>query len=109
MGARERDPQRRGLKIGSMRIGSGLTESRGESGGSFGAAEEALEPAQAFLDALDGSRVRQPQISRSAKGVAGHKRDARFVEHQLGQFGGVFGERAAGSAVRERRPNIGAP
>jgi len=43
MGARERDPQRRGLKIGSMRIGSGLTESGSESGGRFGAAEEALE------------------------------------------------------------------
>ena len=28
-----------------------------ESGGSLGAAEEALEPAQTFLDALDGSRV----------------------------------------------------
>ena len=56
-GASERDPQGRGLKIGSMRIGSGLKESKGESGGSFGAAEKAFEAAQAFLDALDGSRV----------------------------------------------------
>src|SRR6266851_4498218 len=107
MGARERDPQRRGLKIGSMRIGSGRTESRDESGGRFGAAKEAFEAAQAFLDALDGSRIRQSQISGSAKGVAGDKRDARFVEQQLGQFGGVLGQRTAGRAVRKMRRNVG--
>jgi hypothetical protein len=56
-GASERAPQIRGLKIGSMRVGSGLKEFSVESGGSLGAAEEALEPAQTFLDALDGSRV----------------------------------------------------
>src|SRR6266852_9594563 len=39
-GSSEREPQRRGLKIGAMRIGSGRTESRGKSGGSFDAAEE---------------------------------------------------------------------
>src|SRR5713226_10558475 len=107
MGASERDPQRRGLKVGSMRIGSGRTESGGESGGGFGTAKEILEPAQAFLDALDGSGVRQPQITWSAKGIAGHQRDARFVEQHLGQFGGVLGERAAGCAVRKMRSNVG--
>jgi hypothetical protein len=30
MGASEREPQMRGLKIGSIRIGSGRTESKGD-------------------------------------------------------------------------------
>src|ERR1700738_2484624 len=107
MGASDREPQRRGLKIGSMRSGSGLKESKGESRGSLGAAEEALKAAQTFLDALNGSRVRQPQISGSAERVAGHKSDARFIEQQLGQFGGVFCQRAVGRAVRKMRRNGG--
>src|SRR6266478_7906249 len=89
-----------------MRVGSGRTESRGESGGGLGAAKEVFEAAQAFLDALDGSGVREAQVSRSAEGIAGHKRDARFIEQHLGQIGGVFGECVAGAAVGKMRRNV---
>jgi hypothetical protein len=66
-----------------MRIGSGRTES-GKSGGGFGATKETVEAAQTFVDALDGGRVGEAQVSRSAKGIARYKGYPRFLEEKPG-------------------------
>src|SRR5260370_21987054 len=90
-----------------MRRGSGGTESRGESGGGFDAAEKVLEAAPPFVNALDGCGVGQAQVAGSAEGIAGNEGDTRVVEKQLGKFGGVFGERTAAAAIGQVRGDIG--
>src|SRR5260370_17396994 len=89
-----------------MRSGSGRTESRGESGGGFDAAEEVLEAAQPFVNALDGCGVGQAQVAGSAEGIAGNEGDTRVVEEQLGKFGRLFGERTPAAAIAQERGAI---
>src|ERR1700682_2091981 len=77
-GANECAPQMRGLKIGSMRSGSGLTVLRR----GFSPAEESPQATQTFVDTLNGGGVGKPQIARRPKGFAWHDRYVHSLEQQ---------------------------
>src|SRR5882724_12275137 len=49
-------------------------------GGGFGAAEEAAQAAEAFVDAFDGGGVGEAEIAGGAEGFAGDERYVSFVE-----------------------------
>src|SRR5579864_8959742 len=71
---------------------------QGESGSGFDAAEEALEAAQTFVDALDGCGIGQAQVTGSAEGITGNERDPSFVEENLGKLRSVFCKSATAAA-----------
>src|SRR5579872_5592116 len=95
----------RGLKIGSSRWGAGFFTA-GKSGRGLDPREKAVEPAQAFVNALDRSCVGKPQISRRAECVARYERNARFVEQQLREFGRVFRQSLPAASVRKMRRHV---
>src|SRR5215813_490112 len=74
IGASERAPQIRGLNVGSIRNGSGITN----SGGGLSAGEESIEPPQSFLNSVKRSRIRNAQIARRPERIASDKRHARL-------------------------------
>ncbi len=63
----------------------------GLSGG-FSAREKAAQAAQSFVDALDGSGVRKPEIAGRAEGFSWDDGDLNFIEQELGNFCARFGE-----------------
>src|SRR5579871_2573039 len=115
-GARVREPQRRGLNVGSIRKGSGFmgvvairaallslplrcfAPNREHYGwttkeirwlndlGRSRFGEEFLDAAQAFFDAFNGGCVGESQVAGCAEGRSGNERNVRFFQKQRCKF-----------------------
>src|SRR5579883_1068818 len=129
-GARERTPQMRGEKIGSMRKGSGFMgciecararrkgNFRADGGrvssksgsrklnGGFGAREKTFHAAEAFVNAVNRGGVGKTEISGSAEGFAGHQRDLYFLEQQARNLRAALAESLVRGAVGQVRGDI---
>src|SRR5260221_4750423 len=66
IGASERVPQIRGLKVGTIRKGAGFTKLSRR----LCSREEFIQPAQSVIDSFEGSCVGKAQISRRRGGVS---------------------------------------
>src|SRR5580693_7684476 len=55
-------------------------------GRSLDTGEKALEAAQSFVNAFDGRRVGEAQVTRRAEALARDQCNARLIEQQLGEF-----------------------
>src|SRR6266700_158759 len=81
----------RGTNIGSMRNGSGFTN---------------YDAAQSFLDAFDGSGVREAQIAGRPEGFSRYDSYMGLLQQHLRDFRAGFCERWPSRAVRKVRGNI---